>query len=92
MSACACLTWCRVPDAEPNTYGGKFPPSRHHPECPEYRAERFLALSVDPLGPRCICTPEDAKAMQEDADEPYTVEEYMLAPDQVAAMKEFDGF
>lgn len=90
--ACECLTWCRVPDAEANTYGGRFPPSDHHPDCPEYRAERFLSLSVDGEGPRCVCTPAEAEDMQRDADEPYHVEEFMLAPDQVEKLKEFDGF
>lgn len=94
MADCPCIYWCRVPDAEPNTYGGRFPPSRHHPNCPEYKAEPFVVLSLpdDTHGPKCVCTPDEARMMQEDSDEPYAVENVMLAPDQVEALGEFDGF
>jgi hypothetical protein len=43
---CECMTWCRVPE-EPNTYGGRYAMSKHHPNCAEFKAEPYTVLEYD---------------------------------------------
>lgn len=89
---CACVYWCRVPDAEPNTYGGRFAMSHHHPDCAEYKAKEYTVLELD--GVRCVCEPCEAKDMLADDDDPsaYKISTVMLTEDQVEALPEFMGF
>jgi len=86
---CICLTWCRVPHGD---NGENYPMSDHHPDCPEFKLERYVRLAIDEDGPWCICTPKEAEMMEADADEPYIKRDVMLTRDQVEKMPEFDGF
>ena len=86
---CECITWCRVPD-EGN--GGRYPMSDHHPNCAEFKPERYVVLKADPTGPGCVCEPKAAEQMIADAEKPYIVSDVMLTREQYERMREFDGF
>jgi len=90
---CECLTWCRVPE-EPNTYGGRFQMSEHHPSCPDYKAEAYTVIEYD--GSFCV-VPKGQEADFMDVDEGddpanYKLSTVMLTRDQFDNLPEFMGF
>jgi len=87
VNNCQCMTWCRTHE---ETHGGKYPPSEHHPRCPEHKPEEWAVVSLDGAG--CVMHPDTVADFIEDDPESYTVSKVMLTAYQVANMKEFDGF
>jgi hypothetical protein len=88
---CECLTWCRVPE-EPNTYGGRYQMSEHHPNCPAYKDEEFTVLEYD--GTRATCEPQDARDIieNEGGSTPYKISTVRLSRDQFEKLPDFEGF
>jgi hypothetical protein len=72
------------------TQGGKYPPSEHHPRCPEFIAIPFSVLTLD--GTSCVCTPREAEQIIADDDAPYVLSTVMLTQDQADKMEDFAGF
>lgn len=84
---CNCMTMCRIPTDE---NGGKYPMSNHHPNCEDFKQEKFTVVEHD--GTRCVMEPQEAEAMLADSDEQYTVSTVMLTRDQFDRTPEFNGF
>lgn len=88
VSACVCFTWARLWE---ETQGGKYPPSQHHPNCPQYILKDFAVVCVD--GACCVMHPDSVDDMIDGNDRSeYEISTVRLTQDQVDNMKEFDGF
>ena len=89
---CNCMTMCWEPDVI--TENGRWPLPKYHPNCEDYKAEKFIVFISD--GIRCVVTPDDAEDMIKDTDnggiETYQVEEVFISQDQFDNLKEFEGF
>lgn len=85
---CNCGTWARLPYI--GTYDGKYPPPLHHPDCEDYKAERFVRVMYD--GSWCVMEPDDAADMTADSEGGYQTEDVFITRDQFERMPEFNGF
>lgn len=85
---CNCLTWARLP--EQGTHGGKYPPPAHHPNCEDFKAERFVRVMYD--GIWCVMEVDDAADLIAESEEKYATEDVFLTSDQFERMEEFSGF
>ena len=84
---CNCQTWRRIP--QQGTHGGKYSPPDHHPDCEDYKTERFLRVVYD--GTYCLIEPGDLTDLMGD-EGGYEVEEVFITRDQFDRVPEFQGF
>lgn len=84
---CNCQTLARIPST--GTYDGKYAPPLHHPDCEDYKAERFMRVMYD--GTPCTVEHGDVESLIGEGIG-YEISEVMLTRDQFDALPEFDGF
>ena len=86
-----CSLWAR--DFH-ETLGGRFPPSKHSPNCPHYKLEEFIKVSLKVEMTGFICEKwELESAIHQDCDkEEYEVNKIYLTRDQYENLNEFQGF
>ena len=87
---CNCKTMCWEPDVI--TQDGRYPLPEHHPNCEDYKTEKFVRVLYDDTP--CVMEPLDAEDFIKDADgnEQYILEDIYITRDQYENMPEFQGF
>jgi len=86
---CNCGTWARIPSQ--GTHDGKYPPPEHHPDCEDYKAERFVRVIHH--GSSCTMEPHEVDGFIEDGSGgEYKFEDVFLTRYQFNQMHEFNGF
>jgi hypothetical protein len=85
---CNCGTWARLPHQGTHDY--KYPPPDHHPDCEDFKTERFLRVEYD--GSWCVMEPMEASDLIGSGNGEYTTEQVFLTRDQFEKLPEFAGF
>jgi len=80
-----------MPGAE--GYASSLPVSEHHPNCEDYKLERFARITY-PTGSSCIVEAVDANLYDifgDDGDDPPIVDPCWMTRDQYERLEEFYG-
>ena len=86
---CNCMTMCWVP--EDITDGGRWPMPKHHPNCEDYNAERYIRL-FDDDGHSFVDTVENQYVFMSSMDSGrWKQEDVYLTPDQFEGLDEYRG-
>lgn len=88
---CNCLGWAR--DYSECAHLPRWiKPSQHHPNCEDYKLNKYQRLIIPAAGLRLIDTPEHIAEMIPEDDTPYTIEYVDLTQDQFESIPEFEGY
>lgn len=83
---CNCKSMARTPE---ETSEGKYPLSNHHPNCEDFKTEKFYRVTVDNTS--SVFEPKDTLGMFDD-DTEFDIETIYITRDQFEKLPEFTGW